>query len=895
MRPHKLSDLANKAHAMTVSELAEALQTNIKTGLNEKQVKSRLKEYGSNTIAKQKDKSVADVFLSQLKSPLVIILFVAFVLSLAFFGLLNALTIFIALVLNILIGFYQEKKADKIFKTLSEQVEDSCTVVRDSQHLEIKTEDLTIGDIVILEAGRKVPADMRLFDVQNLRINESVLTGEWQAVEKHGGVMKEDCQISDCKNMAYAGTLSVDGMAKGIVIAVGENTEFGKISASLESTEKLLTPIQKKIVQLSKYISFAVLLLVVSISALALYRGIGIGEVVLLAVALAVAAVPEGLPAAIAVTLAVGMQRILKKGGLVKYPAAAETLGSVDFVLTDKTGTLTRGQMTLTQLRTISSLDKNIDIKDNPDALLALRAAVLASDAFFKKDDTGEIRAHGRPIEKAIINKAKSLDIFQTHLFENGFERLDFVPFSSKRRFAISLNKDPELGAKIYLSGAPETLVNISKFVLKNGESVLFTDEMKKSMQDLQRKLSSLGMRMTAVAFVKQDGITDELKDADASSVLPATFLGFLVFEDLVRDSVPQAVLSSKKMSVEVMMLTGDHQETAFSIAQSCHIAESPSQVVSGEEFSKMDDQTVMSRIRQVENPLRVFARMLPEHKLRMAKLLQARGFVIAMTGDGINDAPALSAANIGIAVESGTDVAKAAADMILLKNSFTGISFAIKEGRRVLINIYKIIVYLLSTAAAETVLIGTALVLGGPLPLLPAQLLWHNIIEGGLMNFPFAFDKTDKKSGKLAHNMSDFEKKHYLFSLYLAVLFTAVLLGIYGFMLQINFPLAQLRTVLFITFSTTGFMLALSLRNIYKPLWRAKPFSNPYLNLAITFNMLLLVLLFSIPQMREFLSLAVPDSIAIELIVFASFVKWMGIELIKYFVFADINTHAKK
>ncbi len=871
-------------HHLDLDQIQKILETDVTVGLSDSSVDERLTIFGLNILKRRNTKTSVDILLKQFKSPLVFILSVSLIVSAIFFGGLDTLVILLALILNLLIGFYQEKKADGIFKALSEELEEEATVLRNSQIVNINTEKLVPGDIILLEAGKKIPADARLFESQELKCSEAVLTGEWEAVEKDTSTVPADEELSSRKNMVYAGTLVLDGLGRAIVTSTGANTEFGNISTSISEVEETQTPLQIKVNFLSKIISGAIIFIIVFVAVLGVFRAMPLKELAMLVIALAVAAVPEGLPAAIAVALAVGMERILKNGGLVKYPVAAETLGSVDFILTDKTGTLTNGRMSLSDFRPLACLKKQCSPDTSQDAYEILKAAVLASDAYIEIKSEEE-QIHGRPIEKAIIQAGLKFGIRQDRMFEEGYNREDFVPFSSARRFAISLNRN-KLNHMVYLTGAPETLVDVSEFVLLDGETVKFTKQMKEDMRALQEKLSSQGYKLTATARIKADAISPELKQANPKSKLPSTFLGFMVFEDSVRDSVPSAIDNVHKMGVEVLMVTGDHQGTALSVAKKSKLADSAQQVIIGKEFEKLTDEQIMDKILQKSTPIKIFARMLPRHKKRLASLLQARGLVVAMTGDGINDAPALAVADIGIAVESGTDVAKAAADMILLKSSFKSIVFAVKEGRKVLTNIFKIIVYLLSTAIGETVLIGTALAFGGPLPLLPSQLLWHNIVEGGLMNFPFAFDSEIKKSGVLAKDKKDLERKNYIFIALLSAVFSGVLLIIYWYMLYINMPITQLRTVLFVTFSTTGFMLAFSLRNVYKPIWRTNIFGNKFLNLAILVNMTLLILVFLFPVSREFLGIDIPIKIALYIILLASIFKWMWIEIFKYLVF---------
>ncbi len=861
---------------MPLEALRLELGSNFDKGLSKSEAKKRLETFGLNELSQSRKTSNIQLFLRQFQNPLILILLFAFILS-AFLGhKVETVIILLALLINVTIGFFQEKKANNIFEKLSKKLSSKITVIRDGEKVLIDAKELVPGDIIIIETGKKVPADARIIEANNLLVDEAALTGESVPVAKYEHEVEGSILPS---NVLFAGTVVVDGFAKAIVIYTGKNTKFGKIAKSLDENQETNTPMQEKIKKISIYLSITMFVIVTVIGVSAYLRGYSLEELAFLLIALAVSSVPEGLPAAIAVALAVGMERILKHKGLVKFPAAAEALGSSDFILTDKTGTLTTGKMQLSELVSASCVKSVCNEKDN---LEILKAAVLASDAYVER---GTKQVHGRPIEKAILTRGLKESLNQDVLFSSGYSRIDFVNFSSKRRYAISLNADPEFGRRVYFSGAPEALIELADYVYLNGKSVVFSKELKESFLQKQEELSSKGYRMTASAYALSNEIYDEWDRGEKAKGVPVVFLGFMVFEDTIREDVKDAIEEVKQMGVEVLMVTGDHAATAFSIAEKLNIANKKEQVITGEEFSLLKDKDVLKKI-QGKDKLRVFARMLPEQKQRLATILQNAGFVIAMTGDGVNDAPALSIANIGIAVESGTDVAKEAADMILLENSFTVISYAVKEGRRLLNNIYKIVTYLLSTAVGETILIGSALLAAGPLPLLPTQLLWHNMIEGGLMNFPFAFEKSDKKRGKLAKNKQELDRKYLWFTALLSFVFSAILIVLYWYLLKIEVSIEELRTVLFVTFSTTGFVLAISLKNVYKPVWKINWFDNKFLNIALSVNIFLLILAFSIPWLREILGIVIPNVFELDIIVAALLVKWFAIEFLKWLIF---------
>ncbi len=881
MRDFSINEILEKAHSVDTFYLADRLDTDLESGLTEEEALSRIKIFGENYLKTTSNNSYISLIYRQIKNPMAILLLAAIILSFFFFSFIDTVFMAMILLINVAIGVYQEKRAGDVFASMSKQVSNKLTVIRSGKKRLLDSRFLVPGDLVLVEAGKKIPADMRVISTDSVMTDESSLSGESRPKLKKDTVLKEDTEMFDRENILYASSLLLQGFGTALVLATGKDSYYGKMAKKMDLAEEVATPIQKKTKKLTLYITGIILLIMSIVAALAFWRGYSLSDIGLISISLAVSAIPEGLPAAIITALALGMERILKKGGLVKYPAAAEALGSVDYILSDKTGTLTSGNMELTDC---VSLAKIQNLNSEQDDKQVLRSAVLASDAYMeRKKDKGFV-AQGRPIERAIIEAGVKSGFSQDQMFENGYERLAFAPFSSNSRFAASLNKDKSGGVFIHISGAPEALIEKSKYVLLNGKSVLFSDKLKKVFLEKQNEISSQGKRMTAAAICKTCSSLDDLNSGQA----PITFLGFMIFEDEVRDSVKSAIKEANDLRVAVLMLTGDHPQTALSIAKKVGIADDKSRLLTGSELKDLSDKDIFKAIKNKKTSLRVFARMLPEQKMRIAKILQRNGYAVAMTGDGINDAPALYGAEIGIAVESGTDVAKAAADMILLKNSFSVISFALKEGRRILLNIYKIIIFMLSTAMGETVLLSVALLAGGPLPLLPSQLLWHNMVEGGLMNFPFAFDKNNNALSLSGKRKKDFEKNVYKFTAYTTFVFSVILLSLYLIFLKLALPIEELRSLLFITMSTSGFVLAFVLKNLYKSVFRTSLFNNKVLNLAISFNLLLLIATFTFRSLRELLQLAPVNSFDLSIIFSVMFVKLVLIEFIKKKVFAS-------
>ena len=870
--------ITQESHSIELKDLLRLLKSDEEKGLTHEEVEERIKKYGKNLIKKQQHFSVFKILVRQLSNPLILILIAAAILSFLFFSKTDFIIIIFALLVNFAVGVWQEKKANDIFQTLSSRLKLNARVVRDDRKALVPSEELVPGDIILLEAGMKVPADARIISEENLEIDESILTGESKAVAKENTTLAKDTPLYERKNIVFAGTVVLSGATKALVFATGKETEFGKIAAYSQAQNKEESRSQKRIKKISIILGVLLLSLALLVGVLAFYKGFPLKESLLLVISLAVASVPEGLPAAIAVAIAVGMERILRFGGLVKNASTAENIGDLDIVLSDKTGTLTTGKMSFVHSLDLGAI-MHSSLKSNKEAEKEiLKSACLASDAFF--DEKGE--ATGRPIEKAILHAAKNISLIQERLFERGYERLNFLTFSSKRRYAASLNADPKHGRLVYFTGAPEALMAISNKVYLDGKSKDFGNKERELFKDAQKNLSLQGYRITAVArafAVSIPKTPEEIKNTDVE------FLGLLIFEDEIREDVKQAIKDVKKMEIETFMVTGDNPQTALAIARRLNIAKSEAQVIEGVKFESLDDAEILSLIEQKD--IKVFARMLPEHKLRLAKILKKEKNIIAMTGDGVNDAPALAFADVGIAVESGTDIAKSVADLILLKNSFSVIEKAIKEGRRVIANTHKIIIFMISTSFGELALLSFSVISSSPLPLLPKQLLWHNMVEGGLMNFPFAFEK-GFKSQYAKKSYRSLDKKANQFIIYYGLLSSLLILVLYLFLLSIFDDITHIRSILFISLSVSGFILAFALKDLYKPVWKTNLFDNKFLNIAIIVNLSLLFIVFYFDSARELLSITtinLSDLITIVLYILANI---FVTELVKGLIFSQ-------
>lgn len=846
-------------HSYAREKVLIMLRADAQKGLATSEATKRLEQNGPNELQKERKMRFVQKLYKHLKSPLSIVLLLAGVATLVLQEFLDAIVIACAVFINVAVSMYQEGRAAQVFETLAHAQEKHATVLRDGVQKVILARELVVGDIVMLQGGSAVPADMRLLSTSDLHCNEASLTGEWIPVEKIATTLGRALPLGDQRNMVWMGTLVTQGSGHGVVVATGARARVGQLATSTQAIADTNTPLQKSINHLARFLMWLVAGAVVVIICIGLLRGQPFMEMLLLGIAVAVAAMPEGLPAAVTVVLALGMEAILRKGGLVKNLLAAETLGSTTVVLTDKTGTLTKGQMTLKGVYTARSSESG-DPTAEGDARDLLRMAVLSSDAFIEdeSDAQGEAVIQGRPIEKAIVAGGIEEGLAQNELEQGGYARLDFTQFEPSRRYAISLNENKDGRNRAYLSGSPEHILARSNHFYQNGREVRLTDEVRAHFVDIQKRISAEGMRFTAVAYVttQEACVPDTLKDA-AKNEHNAVFVGLLAFADAVRDDVPEAIAITKRAGARVLMATGDYPETARAIAYEVGIdTRTDAPVLTGAHMADMSDEQLLEAL----TTHNIIARVIPEQKLRVARLLRNAGEVVAMTGDGVNDAPALIAADIGIAVGSGTDVAKAAADIVLVDNSFSVITAAIAEGRRVIANLRKIITYLLSTSFSEIVVIGGALAFGAPLPLLPTQILWANIVGEGFMSFPFAFEPHEKGSMERKPEKPKevgILTSHVRWLIFIVSTITGLaLLALYYVLLKLETPIEEIRTMLFVALSIGSMFFAFSLKDFTQPIWKISIFSNVYLlgALAASFALLMVALVF--PPLQTLLSL---------------------------------------
>ncbi|HEC93993.1 MAG TPA: HAD family hydrolase [Candidatus Kaiserbacteria bacterium] len=834
-------------HALSIAEVRARLSVDTQQGLSVKETQQRLAENGSNTITIPPADTLVTHIIREVVSPISLVLIFATGAAVLVGAFIDAAVIAPAFLINVVIGVFQGYRATRTFEALKKKEAKRASVVRDGQKKEIPAGDVVKGDVVLLLMGMAVPADVRIFESHSLSLSEMALTGEWAPVSKNPQPVDADAPLADRSNMAYAGTFIVSGSGRGIVVSVGDDTELGSIAQDIGTHMDTRTPLSRDISHAAWILLGIVSVAITIIFGLSIFDGLPFTQAAIVSIAVAIAAVPEGLPAAITVVLAVGMRRILAYGGLVKSLLSAETLGVTSVIVVDKTGTLTEGRMRVVEIATRQG---ETDDLSSVRAREVLKAAIIASDGYAEPvEDPSpapeKLVAHGRPIEQAIILAAFTAEVSEP-IVRKEFPRHDALPFNATRRFGGMLVKEGD-GYMTYLSGAPEV------FMEKEDSNSTLSLALHRAMYS--------GKRVIAVARHK---MSEELFPADEEGISEiarhATIIGLITLSDSLRLNVPPAVSAMHDAGIRVLMATGDNPETALSIARSARIAPISEEVYTGSNLASMSDdelyQALMKRT--------VFARVTPADKLRIAEVLQNSGEVVAMTGDGVNDAPALRAAAIGIALGSGTDVAKEASDLILLKDDFSTITLAIREGRRLRDNIKKIFTYLIATNFIEVFLIMASLAGRMPLPLLPLQILWINLVEGGPMNMAFTFEplypsamRRQPKDTENAHVLSPKMLKFIAgISISTGFLFTII----FVVLLRSGLPENEIRTVLFIATSLATLLTAFSFKSFGTPIWKISFSSNRMLLYALAGNILLLLVALGVPALSSVMGLtAIP------------------------------------
>jgi Ca2+-transporting ATPase len=837
----------------------DALQVSPSAGLSQAEAASRLRQYGENKLEGKPKKTLIALFLAQLKDMLIYVLIGAAVVTLLIGEYVDAVIILLVVILNAVIGVVQEYKAEKAIEALQRMTTPHALVRRNGQVAEIRSEEIVPGDIVLLDAGRYVPADLRLIDSANLQIDESALTGESVPAGKDADAVFADpsTPLGDRANMAFMSTLVTYGRGEGVAVATGMNTEIGKIARTLDEDEPGLTPLQQRLAQLGKTLGWIAIGICALIFLIALIQRRDLFEMFLTAISLAVAAIPEGLPAIVAIVLALGVTRMSRNHAIVKKLPAVETLGSVTVICSDKTGTLTQNKMTVVKFHTVGRTGDvpadGTEVRAEGDARRLVEALVLCADATYDPTSGG---GTGDPTEIALVAWGYRAGMPKPKL-NAACPRVGEKPFDSARKLMSTLNRTAH-GYRVHTKGALDRLLPICDSALVNGETVPLTAAMKDELMRTAEAMADEALRILGAAC---KGAERPLGPEEMESGL--TFIGLVGMIDPPRLEVKDAIAEAKRAGITPVMITGDHRNTATAISRELGIADSPDQSITGAEIDALSEEDFARRVRE----LRVFARVSPEHKVKIVRAFQAHGHIVSMTGDGVNDAPSLKFSDIGVAMGvTGTDVAKGASDMILTDDNFTTIVKAIREGRAIYQNIKKSVLFLLSCNLGEVAVILVAVLFFWPLPLLPTQILWINLITDTLPAIALGVDPGEKDVMKrkprdpqesfFAHGAGF---RAVLGGLLIgAITLLAFWLGLreFGYGLRSaaipDEVMAGARTMAFVVLAASQLFYSLAMRDARRSIFRIGVFTNRKLVGAIALGLLLQVAVISVPVLAD-------------------------------------------
>ncbi len=861
-------------HHLPETEILELLETNLEKGLDVFEVKHRQQHFGANVLTPKKGKSPLVRFLLQFNNPLIIILIVAAIITILIKDPVDAGIIFAVVLINAIIGYIQEAKAEKAIEALAQAMTTEAIVIRSGRVQRIDARELVPGDVVQLQAGSKVPADLRLLRVRDLQIAEASLTGESLPVPKKAEtLLKQDTVLAERSNMAYASTLVTFGQGTGVVTAIGDTTEIGRISQLISEAKELETPLTRKIAQFSRLLLFAIMALTLLTFIVGILRGQTFVDTFTAVVALAVAMIPEGLPAALTVTLAIGVSRMARRRAIIRKLPAVETLGSVTVICSDKTGTLTQNQMTVQQIfvgnsrYTVTGVGYEpigeYRLNDQPIEISAglkqcLQAGLLCNDSALVEEG-GQWLSQGDPTETALIVAARKAGL-QGDTLSQQYSRLDSIPFDSQYQYMATLHALPSKSKIVYIKGAVEAILPKCTLALnEEGKTVaLDVERIKTAVAEMARQ----GLRVLAFAMMEISPETNKIEHKTIASGL--TFLGLQGMIDPPRPEAINAVRVCQDAGIQVKMITGDHALTAsaigaqIGIAQLCPDSDTPAECVkTGQEIMAMSDEQLIETVDQIS----VFARVSPEQKLRLVEGLQARGHVVAMTGDGVNDGPALKQADIGIAMGmAGTDVAKEAADMVLTDDNFATIEAAVEEGRGVFDNLTKIIVWTLPTNLGEGLIIMLAILAGIVLPILPVHILWINTVTAAVLGLTLAMELKEPnimRRPPRAPNAPILTHDLIIRLCIVGALITIGAFGLYELELSLGAETARARTLAVNTVVIIEMFYLLNCRSLTQSFFKLGVFSNRWIIVSFLIMALLQLLFTYAPVMNRVLASA--------------------------------------
>jgi Ca2+-transporting ATPase len=879
-------------HAMSADEVLKNLQTQSQTGLTRTEVDLRQNIYGPNQLGEKPRPTFLKMVLDQINNFIVILLIVAAVVSAVLGEWIDAGAIFTIVVLNAILGVVQERRAEKALTALKKLAAPDAQVMRDGRRMTIPASQLVPGDIVYLEAGNFIPADLRLLDASNLRVEEASLTGESIAVQKNAfKTLEVDLPLGDRINTVFMGTIVSYGRGRGVVVSTGMHTQLGLIANMLQNVENEVTPLQKRLDSLGKVLGYGALLICGVVFIVGLLRtNWSVSEIVnifMISVSLAIAAVPEGLPAVVTISLALGMREMVKRHALIRRLSSVETLGSATVICSDKTGTLTQNEMTVTRMWVdghfidvtgsgyvpngeFQSSGSKIDLDDFPAVESALWVGVLNNDAQLEsyQDEAGQTvyRIIGDPTEGSLLVAAAKAGVTAQSLSE-AYPRNEEIPFDSSRKRMLTMHliqdpqdedispvygKDKENWYAVTVKGAPDIVLNLcSRYQAMNDRHTHALDETaRRSILEANDAMTQNALRVLGLAYRLMPVRPDEVQSEDLEKDL--VFAGLIGMIDPAREEAKPALAKARTAGIRTIMITGDYPNTARAIAENIGLLQAGHRVLTGSQLSQMDDETLKVEVEHAD----VFARVSPEHKMRIVDALRANGEVVAMTGDGVNDAPAIKRADIGIAMGiTGTDVAKETADMVLTDDNYASIVSAIEQGRIIYSNIRKFVYYLLSCNLAEIAVIFIATLAGWGSPLTALQLLWLNLVTDGAPALSLATEKGDPDIMHQAPRPA----KEPIINRYMrtgiaiqTLAITAVTLIAYRIGMASDTHIEFANTMAFVTLSCSELLRAFTARSEYYPILRIGIFKNHWMNLAVVLSLVLILGVVYLPFLQS-------------------------------------------
>ena len=833
-------------HSCSVEEIAKNLKTNINIGLSDDEAQKRFERYGPNNLKEKKKESIFVKFIKQFNDFMIITLIIAAIISAVVSKLngeadyIDSIIIVAIVIFNAIMGLVQEQKAEKSLEALKKMTAPNAKVRRNGRVQEIDATMVVPGDIVILEAGNYVPADCRLINSYNLKIEESALTGETiPSLKDSSKILKENTAMGDLCNMVFATTIVVNGHGEAIVVETGMNTRVGKIAGMIIEDESPETPIQKKLAEVGKILAIACIIICVLIFVIGIFKKIPIVEMFMTSVGLAVAAIPEGLPAIVTIMLSIGVTKMAKKNSIIRKLPAVETLGSSSVICSDKTGTLTQNKMTVTEVRNCFGRANSNERK------FILELGTMCTDTTEERIN-GKLGFVGEATEVAISNAAMEEGVSKSFLYDE-MKRINDIPFDSKRKMMTTIHKYGN-GYRIITKGAPDVLLKRCSNCYSGGQIVPIFSK-KDDINEQNNQMAEKALRVIAVAYKDVEKLP-EMQDVEKDLI----FCGLIGMIDPPREGVKEAVRTCRRAGIKTVMITGDHLQTAKAIAKELGILKRGDLAIDGETLERMSQHELEQNIMDYS----VFARVSPEHKVRIVKAFQSTGAVVAMTGDGVNDAPALKNADIGIAMgKGGTDVAKNAADMILLDDNFVTIVEAVKQGRNIYDNIKKAIHFLISTNIGEIVTIFFGLVLGIKSPLLAIQLLWINLVTDSLPAIALGLEKEEENiMSRLPRNP---KKNLFADGLWWKIMIEGAMLGMFTLLaFSIGNRLYSVEVGRTMAFLTLGILELVHSFNIKseESIFKIGIFENKYLIGALVLGVILQVIVVVVSPLAHVFSL---------------------------------------